>query len=398
MESLAKFLKKVIPQKWEVILKDPRKRVIRWELSEIIGRVVEGLASGCQNLRGLEVLTSLNGSRLPDTSVRDVLIKIDPAPLKLEIAKRVKAASRNHELDSKEGLPLNLVAIDGKRLLTTNYAVNEMSSGRSNSPSSPPRYLHQVVRAVIVSSKLKLHLGQRIVDGSSNEMAALPEFLDELQSLYGRTDLLEVFSLDFGFMSKCNAQKIIDMGCHYIISLKDPKTRKKTTRYAKELLQSKTVPDYSEEEKVNGRHIKRNLYRCKVSGIQDWEHAREFWRIEKITTYRNRTSTENFYKITSLPPSKLSNRQVLLATRLHWNIENNAHWVQNAIFEEANAPWCPPALELMSLLRIIVYNALARLKIRKLSRIAKPEFSTWKFVVTIVERIFFSKKTVLEFC
>jgi len=73
--------------------------------------VAEALVSGCQSLREVERLTDACGVQIPDTTLHDILVKIDPTPLADELAKGVKEANRCHELDNKE-LPFRLTIID----------------------------------------------------------------------------------------------------------------------------------------------------------------------------------------------------------------------------------------------------------------------------------------------
>jgi len=61
---------------------------------------------------GMSRMLGLN-RRLPDTTMRDTLVRVDPEQLRRCIHRQVKAAQRRKAL-RPEGLPFGVVAIDGK--------------------------------------------------------------------------------------------------------------------------------------------------------------------------------------------------------------------------------------------------------------------------------------------
>ena len=74
------------------------------------------------------------------------------------------------------------------------------------------------------------------------------------------------------------------------------------------------------------------------------------------------------YFVTSIPLGKLTDVQVLDAIRMHWAIENNANWVTDTAWAEDDSPWCNKALVFVSLLRMLAFNVLSRLKTRRLRK------------------------------
>lgn len=64
-----KHIKRVLPRKWDKIIKDPRRCYYCWKLNELMTAVMHALVSGCRNLRELEFLSELKGKRIPDTTV-----------------------------------------------------------------------------------------------------------------------------------------------------------------------------------------------------------------------------------------------------------------------------------------------------------------------------------------
>ena len=376
--SINKYLRKKLPERWERILNDPRRDARRWGFHDLMRAVSDGLLSGCKGLRELEVLTAASGQRVPDTTIHDLLVSIDPEPIENEIAKMVKEANRFHELDNKE-LPVRLTVIDGKNISSTTYKVDEYSIRRSQNGCE--KYVQHAIRALHASSTVKLLMGQYRVPIGSNEKAQFPYFLKDLVKHYGGTKLLEVFSLDAGFTSINNSRAIIESGYDYIFAIKDPRVHT-ITKCAMELLGSSVNPNKVETENINGKQITRSLYRCLAPKVKGWEHASEIWRIHKesLNLKTGTTAEENHYYVTSLPKSKLSNANVLKAVRTHWSIENNANWVMDVAWKEDSKPWCNQAIEFISLLRIMAYNIVARFKLRHLRRLVA---RTWTWEQTL---------------
>ena len=394
MQIVKKHIRRVLPKSWEKLLIDPRRHIHRWGFEELIDAVMKAMLSGCKNLRELELLTAASGERIPDTTMRDLLVQIDPSPLEEEIAKGVKQAARSHELDEKE-LPFNLIVIDGKALTTCDYEVDEYS--RNCSQKGVTKYVTMGLRAFYASSPVKLLMGQELINQGTNDRGAFGCFLDKLVRLYGRTNLLEVISIDAGITSIKNAKQIVEHNLDYIMALKDARSRK-ATRLAIEFLGQRKRADKIEKEFINGRQVIRRLYRCETPEMKGWEHATEFWRINKETINKNGTvAYEDRYFITSIPKQTLTNSHILKAIRLHWSIENNANWVIDTAWGEDTNPWCNQAIELLSLMRIIAYNVIARLKLRRLKHLDKTVI-TWKGVLMLTRLTLFpTVKTSIAF-
>jgi predicted transposase YbfD/YdcC len=388
MKIIQKYLGQVLRPGWHKILQDPRRKSER-SLEAILTAVMKGMLGGCRNLRSLELKTGLN--RIPDTTIWDLLVKIDPTPLSQEIARGVKEAARSHEFDDKE-LPINLVVIDGKSVSVNTTPVNENSINRSQKGCK--KYVNMVLRAFYASSSLKLHLGQHIMPKETNECGAFPAFVDKLIGLYGRTKLLEVISVDAAYTSKANARYLVSKGIKYILALKKSHL---ITQSARALLGTRDTPDRRECEKVNGKLVTRSLYRVEAAIIKGWESATEFWRVDSQTEYSNgKVVEESRYFVTSIAISKLSDAQVLRTVRRHWNIENNANWVLDTAWQEDRNPWCNKALELVSLLRLLAYNAIARLKFRRL-RAKRNRAISWRDLLDIVNSLLFPLKNMNSF-
>lgn len=390
MNIIRKHLQRVLPRRLDRILDDPRRYEREWSFCQLLSVVMDGLLSGCKTLRDVEVLTAASGCRVPDTTLRDLLVQLDGEPLEEELAKQVKEANRWHELDNKE-LPIRLTAIDGKTIGVTKYEVDEYSLDRSK--KGAPNYMHHVLRAFHTSSSLKLLMGQERVPAGTNEKGIFPTFLDKLVQLYGRTKLLEVLSMDAGFTSIGNAQAVVDHNLNYIFALKDARVHT-ITRESMELLGQKNKADRVEVESVNGKKITRSLYRAQAPQVSGWSHATEVWRICKETlNSKGKLTIENHYYVTNMPRQRLSHGQVLRAVRLHWSIENNANWVMDVAWKEDSKPWCNQALGVLSLMRMIAYNAVTRFKLRRLRR-AKTFYWSWEQTLGFIKTVLFSFREI----
>lgn len=386
MDIINKHLLRVLPRRWEKILDDPRRYERGWCFSELLSVVMKAMVAGCKTLREIEAVTGASGRRVPDTTLRDLLVQIDAEPLEEELARGVKDANRNHELDQRE-LPIRLTVIDGKCLSTTDYQVDEYSINCSQKGCT--KYVQHVLRAFHASSTVKLLMGHQRVPRGTNEKGVFPLFLDKLVSLYGRTNLLDVISSDAGFTSIANSKAIIEHGLHYIMALKDPRTHP-ITRTTIELFSAIKKPAKVENEYINGRHITRSLYRSTApQQVRGWEHAREVWRIHKETSdSTGKTTSEDRYFVTSLTSLKLSSAQILKTIRLHWSIENNSNWVLDVAWKEDSKPWCNQAVEFLSLVRMIAYNAVARFKLRRLRR-ATSQYWSWEQTLAFIKATIF---------
>lgn len=352
-KRIIKHLKKLTVD-WEKELEDPRESSkCHWDFGELLGSIWQGLITGKFGLRDIERETSLYDRRIPDTTLHDLIVEIDPEPLKKVLARQVKQALRSHELDKRE-LPINLTVVDGKSISTRSTPVDEYSGSWGKGVC-----VNMVLRALYASSKVKLLLGQMRIHGKTNENGSFELFFKELCELYGNTKLLQVFSLDAGFTSQKNAQLIKDNGCDYIMALKDPRSRP-ITQHAMDSLGELSIPELQTQEKSSGKLILRELFRVPIKDFKGWQHATELWRVKQTCTYKNKVTIEERFFVTSLKTSKLTNLEVLKTIRMHWSIENNANWVMDTVWQEDARPWCNRALELISLMRMIAYNFIAR--------------------------------------
>ena len=103
---------------------DPRRaQGKRWSLATVLKTCLAGMMAGCKSLAQTEALTNEMspamsgmlgiGRRVPDTTARNVLVRLVPADLRACIHRQIKRARRRKAL-TPDGLPFGVVAIDGK--------------------------------------------------------------------------------------------------------------------------------------------------------------------------------------------------------------------------------------------------------------------------------------------
>ncbi len=213
-----------------------------------------------------------------------------------------------------------VVAIDGKTLR------------RSFDRASGKGPIHMVSA---FASAQHLVLGQRQVDGKSNEITAIPALLD-LLCLKGA-----IVTMDAMGCQREIAQKIITGGADYILALKGNQgsLRNDVELFMREQagvdFSDTTVTCHETLEKSHGRIETRKVTVC--SDVS-WLVARHGWpglasivmvRYDAETPQKSRSETR-FY-ISSLTADAQVQAQ---AIRDHWSIENSLHWVMDMVFRD----------------------------------------------------------------
>jgi hypothetical protein len=117
------MLKARLPELKLRLVSDPRKFVGKWRLERLLRAALLALMSGAKNLAEMEELTESFAvavrrelgvaGRIPDTTMRDVLCRLDPDDLRACLYRVVKTAHRRKALPVV-GLPFHAVALDGK--------------------------------------------------------------------------------------------------------------------------------------------------------------------------------------------------------------------------------------------------------------------------------------------
>ena len=329
-------------------LKDPRRVHRRLhQLQDIIVVALCAVIAGAQDwqqvvtfghkrldwLRGF--LELLHGIPSHDTFER-VFDRLKPQAFQACFRDWVQAVSA--------ALRIKHIAIDGKTL-----------RGSGSAKLGP---LHLVSAW---ASAQHLSLGQVAVDAQSNEITAIPALL-ELLELNGA-----LVTIDAMGCQKAIAQKIVDQGGHYALTVKD--NQEHLLEDIQQLFLKGFDTDfagmdhdvYPTRERGHGREE----YRCytvlhTTEGIRHadaWANLTTVGMCYSERTVKGETSTEVRYFIGD---KKASARYYASGLRRHWGIENNLHWQLDVNFaEDGNRVQKRNAAENLALLRRL---SLSRLK------------------------------------
>ena len=212
------------------------------------------------------------------------------------------------------------IAIDGKTVRRSHDKKNDISA------------IH-IVSAWL--SKTGISLGQVKVDDKSNEITAIPDLLDKLDIKHS------IISIDAMGTQKKIAEKIIDNGGDYVLSLKE--NHPILYNEVESFFQTKLKTNFkgqphkyvTTQDKGHGRLEIRDYWM--VSNIDfltqkdEWKGISSIGMVRSQITINNETTTSYRYYISSL-----NNAPILFgnSVRNHWNIETSCHWVLDVAFRE----------------------------------------------------------------
>ena len=306
-----------------------------------------------------QFLALSNGIPSHDT-FRRVFLLIDPDAFEVCFTAWVAALA----IPTQQGLP-EVVAIDGKTLR------------RSFDRSRDLAALH-VVSAW--ASEQRLVLGQRRVDGKSNEITAIPELL---QALALENTLVTVDAMG---CQKEIAQRILGRQADYLLVLKA------NHGHAHEAVQNHfdshcfqrgaaLRPLFDAFDDSHGRRVRRRVFACPeaatLEALSDWPGLHTVLAIESIRSINGsgKVEAEIRYFLSSFP----GDPQVLAqAIRRHGSIENSLHWVLDVTFREDDSRVRDPtAARNLALLRKMALNLVGQDRSTKGSLRAKRKKAAW---------------------
>ena len=298
-----------------------------------------------------------NGIPSHDT-FRRVFMLIDPEAFEAGFAAWVGALTAGFERE--------VVAIDGKTIRRS------FDHGREQSA------LH-VVSAW--ASEQGLVLGQRCVDGKSNEITAVPELLDQLA--------LEnsIVTLDAMGCQTAIAEKILARGGDCLLTLKGnhPLAHAAVVKHFDEHCFRRGAPhraDCDAFDDTHGRLVRRRVFAsteaAALDALSGWPGLRSVLAIESIRSVNSaptKVESEIRCLLTSCPddPAVLGK-----AIRSHWAIENTLHWVLDVTFREHDSRVRDrTATRNLALLRKIALNIVGRDQTTKASVRARRKRAAW---------------------
>lgn len=242
-----------------------------------------------------------------------------------------------------------IIAIDGK------------TARRSHDKGIGKEALHLVSAWACANGVV---LGQTATDVKSNEITAIPELLRVLD-VTGC-----IVTIDAMGTQKQIANQIRAQGADYVLALKENQER--LYRMTCDLFAYGDQTgfghlDMQSQQTVNKDHGRIEIRHCQALSdphllasfqAEGWTDLQTLARNQRERRFADHVETETAYYISSLPndPARL-----LTATRSHWAIENQLHWVLDVVFREddsriraGNAP------ENMAVLRHISLNILKK--------------------------------------
>lgn len=262
-----------------------------------------------------------------------------------------------------------IVAIDGKQA---------RNSGDKRNGKSP------INMVSAWATRNRLVLGQRKVEGKSNEITAIPELIKVLD-LAGCIVTVDAMGCQTEIV-----KRIVEKEADYVLALKKNQgnlykqvkqifkeaiasgvARKEGEKNQIEALEGErySISSYQTREWNRGREEIRNY--LMISQVADridpqgkWEKLNSIGMVESVRIVEGKISVETRYFISSLE----NNAKLLAeAIRSHWGIENSLHWVLDVGMREDksrirkdNAP------ANFAVLRHIAVNLISQNKSRKL--------------------------------
>lgn len=369
---LMSFLHKRLKELHLEDVDDPRgKKGQRWQMTVFLRATIAGIISGQKNLKEVEALTTdmtpmvrkLLGlkRRVPDTTMRDCFIRLDPDSLRNILHKMAQVANRRKAL-LPIGLPGGVVAMDGKWSVT-NIVDPAYTQHHSDGPKGKPIEQLRTVTSCLISSKAKVCLDAFLIPPATNEKGIFICAFDSLLASY--PNLFEIVTYDAGANTKANAEHVDSKGIGYVFGLKaDQGTLfDEAKRLLSELPREEALAETTDI--VSGKTVKRRLWKTtEIAGYYDWQHLRMVLRVQ-ATIINNETagieSIEDRYFITNVPVGRMKNSQWLMLVRRHWAVENNCHNIWDRILREDDRVWIrePQGMLAVQLLRRIAFNLMS---------------------------------------
>lgn len=207
------------------------------------------------------------------------------------------------------------IAVDGKTM-----------RGAKNTKNS--KNMPHIVSAYAAENGLCL--GQVKTSEKSNEIIAIPELLETLM-IKGCT-----ITIDAMGCQKDIATKIIEKEADYILAVKGNQGNLELAIQDTLLLEKPDSIDIWEDSghgRIEKRICKAYSNLSHIDAPEKWTGLSSVFVIETEVYQKTtgKTSTEQRYYITSLPPeAEVLNKK----TRNHWSVENNLHWNLDVTFGE----------------------------------------------------------------
>jgi hypothetical protein len=356
---------------------DPRREHGRkWPLATLLHTIIVGMVAGRRSLAEVEHLSDEMSlpvrrmlripRRVPDTTMRDTAVKIDPDELRKCLRQQAKAALRRKALEPYH-LPFGVVAMDGKGTAAT--AWDDVYAQRQPHSSAPGASgIVRTVSCTLVSSRVRAYLDAVPIPADTNEVGHFSKALDSFWDSYKDCEQIKMVSYDSGGCSKANANATRSKGLHYMLRLDaaQPTLFLEAKRLLARLPVNVAVA-FTEDQTGTGTERRYLFITEQMVGYNDWKHLRTVARVHSVKRDREgrlipqKEHESNRYYMFSMPRGRLTDDQWLLLVRLHWGVEVG-HNTLDKFLEEDRHPFIeadPQGMLVLMLLRRIAYNLLA---------------------------------------
>lgn len=263
------------------------------------------------------------------------------------------------------GFGREVIAIDGKTLRRS------FDHKREHAP------LHLVSAW---ASERGLVLGQRRVDGKSNEITAIPELLDRLALKDS------IVTVDAMGCQTAIAERILARGADYLLTLKanHPLAHEAVAEHFERHCFRLGAPSRADCDAFDGTHgrlVRRRVFASTAAAgleaLSAWPGLRTVLAVEAIRGVNGtpKVEAEIRYFLSSCgdDPAVLAR-----AIRTHWGIENAVHWVLDVTFREDDSRVRDrTAARNLAILRRMAVNLVGRDRSSNASIRAKRKRTAW---------------------
>lgn len=361
------------------LIDDPRSS-FSTPLHTLLTAIMVGLASGKRSLAEVERLTEQLSPtmrvvfglmhRVPDTTMRDLVVALDLDDLRRVIHEQTLDSLRRKQL-RPDGLPCGVVSIDGKHTRTS--VPDDVYAQRQGD-----KHVVRTLTCALISARAVMCIDAVPIEGRLGEVSAFRDAFLDLVDAYGHTQLFEFVTTDAGINSLENATLVDAEGYGYVFAIKEDQP---TLLAEAERLLHRLDGDAALAETVdslsNREQVRRRVWTThEIAGYHGWHHLRMAVRVQSETLVDGKVvRTSNRYYVTNATRGRFTGAQWLRVIRGHWGVENDCHCTLDRFFREDDRPWLQDAhgMLVVMLLRRLVLNMLQLYK--KVSR--RADGLTW---------------------
>lgn len=373
VRRMAGFISRFFSDHLLQLVADPRgEQGRRWKSClPLLKAVLLGLACGCKGLAEVEDLTADMHvgirrlldipRRIPDTTLRDLLCRLDPQSLATLLYVVGYDAWRRKALVPTGDFPWGILSCDGKYPVIRDTEVSTYLQVHHDEDRQAIYGMLRTITATLITAEGRPILGATPVLGDTNEQGSFQQAFGDLVRIYGR--LFRMVMYDAGAASLANADAVRKAGKDYFFQVADPRWVMYQT--LEMLLKDKETVASDEEIISSSKRVVRHLSMVALhpteKNLTIWGHARTAFKVYSETYEGGELKgTLTRYYITSLEAAELPAEKWLRLIVLRWGVETS-HQILDGAFAEDDRPWITKdargALAVM-LLRRVAYTLL----------------------------------------